>query len=130
MKPRSWVGHLVGYEGENGHIYRVYNIQKKAITRVRDVSLREDNSTCDVAIPVKKAKTDAISFPDVEFDVPEGQIVTDTDKSSITGRRLPQDSGMILSASRKLRRILEQFVARERTEMPVSIPVGLRERLG
>lgn len=25
MQPRAFAGHLVGYQGENGHLFRVYN---------------------------------------------------------------------------------------------------------
>ena len=37
MEPRAWIGHLVGYEGDNGHVYRIYNPKTRKVTRHRDV---------------------------------------------------------------------------------------------
>lgn len=42
MAPRAFIGHLVGYEGQNGHVYRIYNPQTRRITRERDVVFWED----------------------------------------------------------------------------------------
>jgi hypothetical protein len=37
MEARAWIGHLVGYEGDNGHIYRIYDPKTKRVSRYRDV---------------------------------------------------------------------------------------------
>lgn len=37
MEARAWIGHLVGYEGDNGHIYRIYNPKTRRVSRHRDV---------------------------------------------------------------------------------------------
>ncbi|KAJ9480916.1 hypothetical protein VN97_g12603 [Penicillium thymicola] len=37
MDARAWIGHLVGYEGDNGHIYRIYDPKTKKVSRHRDV---------------------------------------------------------------------------------------------
>ena len=37
IDPRAWIGYLVGYEGDNGHCYRIYNPTTKKITVHRDV---------------------------------------------------------------------------------------------
>ena len=37
MEARAWIGHLVGYEGDNGHIYRIYDPKTKKVSRHRDV---------------------------------------------------------------------------------------------
>ncbi|OKO98596.1 Retrovirus-related Pol polyprotein from transposon TNT 1-94 [Penicillium subrubescens] len=42
MAPRAWIGYLVGYEGENGHIYRIYDPSKKQVVSRRDVAFWEE----------------------------------------------------------------------------------------
>jgi hypothetical protein len=37
MEARAWISHLVGYEGDNGHIYRIYDPKTKKVSRHRDV---------------------------------------------------------------------------------------------
>ncbi|KAJ6118841.1 hypothetical protein N7471_013461 [Penicillium samsonianum] len=37
MDPRAWIGYLVGYEGDNGHCYRIYNPTTKKVSIHRDV---------------------------------------------------------------------------------------------
>ncbi|KOS45318.1 hypothetical protein ACN38_g3735 [Penicillium nordicum] len=37
IDPRAWIGYLVGYEGDNGHCYRIHNPTTKKITVHRDV---------------------------------------------------------------------------------------------
>lgn len=37
-RPRAFRGHLIGYEGENGHIFKVWNPVTKEIVRSRDVT--------------------------------------------------------------------------------------------
>jgi hypothetical protein len=37
MDPRAWIGFLVGYEGDNGHCFRIYNPKTKKVTVHRDV---------------------------------------------------------------------------------------------
>jgi hypothetical protein len=34
----AWAGYLVGYEGENSHLYRIYNPAAKKVLVARDVS--------------------------------------------------------------------------------------------
>ncbi|OQD64944.1 hypothetical protein PENDEC_c109G01477, partial [Penicillium decumbens] len=46
MKPRAWAGYLVGYEGENGHLFRIYNPASRKILVTRDVSFWEGDTTC------------------------------------------------------------------------------------
>lgn len=41
MDPRAWIGHLVGYNSDSGHIYRIYNPQTRKVTRHRDVRFWE-----------------------------------------------------------------------------------------
>lgn len=47
MAPRAWIGHLVGYEGDNGHLYRIYNPRKKTISIHRDVVFFEGEISHD-----------------------------------------------------------------------------------
>lgn len=37
MEARAWIGYLVGYEGDNGYIYRIYNPKIRRVSRYRDV---------------------------------------------------------------------------------------------
>ncbi|KAI3281062.1 hypothetical protein DTO002I6_9976 [Penicillium roqueforti] len=37
MDPRAWIGYLVGYEGDNGHCYRIYDPKTKKVSTHRDV---------------------------------------------------------------------------------------------
>ncbi|OQE20280.1 hypothetical protein PENFLA_c012G03144 [Penicillium flavigenum] len=37
MDPRAWIGFLVGYEGDNGHCFRIYDPKTKKVTVHRDV---------------------------------------------------------------------------------------------
>ena len=37
MDPRAWIGYLVGYEGDNGHCYCIYDPKTKKISTYRDV---------------------------------------------------------------------------------------------
>ena len=41
MEARAWIGHLVRYEGDNGHIYRIYDPKTKKVSRHRDVVFQE-----------------------------------------------------------------------------------------
>ena len=38
---RAQIGHLVGYEGDNSHIYRIYDPKTKKVSRYRDVVFQE-----------------------------------------------------------------------------------------
>src|SRR6202161_2620864 len=38
MGPRAMIGYLVGYEGDNGHVYRIWDPKKRKIVRSRDVT--------------------------------------------------------------------------------------------
>jgi len=38
MEPRAFIGYLVGYEGDNGHVYRIWDPKKRKIVRSRDVT--------------------------------------------------------------------------------------------
>jgi hypothetical protein len=42
MEPRAWIGYLVGYEGNNGHIYRIYDPSKRQVVLRRDVAFWEE----------------------------------------------------------------------------------------
>ena len=37
MKPCAWIGYLVGYEGENGHLFRIYDPAKNRVSIHRDI---------------------------------------------------------------------------------------------
>lgn len=37
MAPLAYIGHVVGYEGECGHIYRIDNLKSRKVTRERDI---------------------------------------------------------------------------------------------
>ena len=45
MAPRAWIGYLVGYDGENGHQYRIYDPCKRKVMIRRDVDFWEEPST-------------------------------------------------------------------------------------
>jgi reverse transcriptase-like protein len=53
MAPRAWIGHLVGYEGENGHVYRIYDPAKRKVVLRRDVAFWEE------PLPIRKFPEDA-----------------------------------------------------------------------
>jgi hypothetical protein len=38
MEPRAWISYLVGYEGNNGYIYRIYDPSKRQVVLRRDVA--------------------------------------------------------------------------------------------
>jgi hypothetical protein len=42
MEPRVWIGYLFGYEGNNGHIYRIYDPSKRQVVLRRDVAFWEE----------------------------------------------------------------------------------------
>ncbi|KAJ5752248.1 hypothetical protein N7520_009165 [Penicillium odoratum] len=51
MLPRAWAGHLVGYRGENGHLYRIYDPIANKIATVRDVAFwegKDDEKSSDL----------------------------------------------------------------------------------
>ena len=43
MDPRAMVGHLVGYEGEHGHLFKVWVPSENRVFRSRDVYIDEDD---------------------------------------------------------------------------------------
>jgi hypothetical protein len=43
VAPRAWIGRLVGYGSENGHIYKVWIPEKGTIKSSRDVTFNEDD---------------------------------------------------------------------------------------
>jgi hypothetical protein len=45
MGPRATIGHLVGYEGDNGHIFQIWIPEKNKVVKSRDVSFLSGEST-------------------------------------------------------------------------------------
>ena len=43
VAPRAWKGKLVGYEGESGHIFRIWNPTTNTVHRSRDISFNNDS---------------------------------------------------------------------------------------
>ena len=37
MKPRAWISYLVGYKGENGYLFRIYDPAKNKVSIYRDI---------------------------------------------------------------------------------------------
>ena len=54
IAPRAWIGNLVGYKGENGYIYRIWNPKKRKVERVRDVVFWEDDDNEAIPNPEKE----------------------------------------------------------------------------
>ncbi|OQE65453.1 hypothetical protein PENNAL_c0208G09362 [Penicillium nalgiovense] len=70
-RPRAFRGHLIGYEGENGHIFKVWNPVTKEIVRSRDVTFpdkldknRDDDQKGGVTPASKPAPKDPDSDDD------------------------------------------------------------------
>ena len=43
MLPRARVGRLIGYEGDHGHVYKIWMLETGEIKRSRDVTFWEDD---------------------------------------------------------------------------------------
>ena len=43
IKPRAWIGYLVGYEGENGYLYRIYDLAQNKVSIHRDIVFWESD---------------------------------------------------------------------------------------
>ncbi|KAI2732949.1 hypothetical protein DTO013E5_10235 [Penicillium roqueforti] len=85
--PRSWKGHLMGYEGDNGHILKIWNPETRKITISRDVSFPQpgdEDQEGGVPVAPKPSKppgdddTNEISIPliDAARTEPRTEIVT------------------------------------------------------
>ena len=47
MKPRAVKGHLVGYEGLRGHLFKIWLPEKKVVVRARDVRFFDEDNDDD-----------------------------------------------------------------------------------
>lgn len=54
MGPRAMLGHLVGYEGENGHLYKIWDPTENRIFRSRDVRIDEGDDMHPLPPPPPK----------------------------------------------------------------------------
>jgi hypothetical protein len=62
MAPCASLGHLIGYEGDNGHIYRIWDPKTGRIIRTRDVYINE--SKASPFTPLPPAPNDPEPAPD------------------------------------------------------------------
>ena len=48
MKPRAVKGHLVGYEGLRGHIFKIWLLEKKVVIYTRDIRFFDKDDDKDI----------------------------------------------------------------------------------
>ena len=91
MGPRAVIGHLVGYEGDNGHIYQIWIPEKNKVVRSRDVSFSSGESSGNLPVDDNEDPT-AGKSPKSPPDAPDNG-----DSNAVTiDLRVPKEANVLL----------------------------------